>query len=174
MMGEQGDIREYPSIFSDHFPLGALFFLNDFLLLIDYSCLLRFFPFNKVIERIEKLKNHKNTSQPLSDKGYFTLNVIWKDCTKILNSIFSSKKPCLRRSLILYRWCCQNNIDAQLIIGVKKDGLKLISHAWLSVQGKPFREEIQELLSYSPILIIPFERSGNHAGKTLFKILPTE
>ena len=171
-MKEYGVIKKCSSFFTDLFPLGIVFFLKNFLLLIAYSCILRFLPFNKVVERIEKLRDHKNTPPQLSDKSYFTLKVIWKDCTKILNSIFCSKKPCLRRSLILYRWCCQNNIDAQLIIGVKKDGVKLISHAWLSIQGKPFHEEVQELLSFTPIFIIPFEGLDDRGGKTIFKMLP--
>ena len=80
------------------------------------------------------------------------LDKVYRASTFFLKRICRSKRPCLRRALITYRWCKKQGTQAGIVIGVNKTGAELESHAWLVIDGKPYRENLEELNKYTPIL----------------------
>ena len=50
------------------------------------------------------------------------------------------RKPCLYRSLLLYKFLRENGLPVRIHFGVIKTGEGLIGHSWLTLDGKPFLE----------------------------------
>ncbi len=57
---------------------------------------------------------------------------------------------CLRRSLALQRVLARRRVPAALVIGVKKNGVKLEGHAWVEVAGTGVGES-QAVNAYQPL-----------------------
>ncbi|HSH43988.1 MAG TPA: lasso peptide biosynthesis B2 protein [Arenicellales bacterium] len=61
---------------------------------------------------------------------------------------------CLSRSLALYPWLRRQGIDAQLRIGVHKDGHGLTAHAWLESGGEAIGGQASgQYQPFSPIRV---------------------
>ncbi len=52
---------------------------------------------------------------------------------------------CLRRSLALWVWLRLNGVDADVRIGVRREGQALVGHAWVSCDGRPVAEPAEML-----------------------------
>ena len=48
---------------------------------------------------------------------------------------------CLRQSLVVRAWLRRRGLDAQLKIGVKKNGAALDAHAWVELEGRPLAQK---------------------------------
>lgn len=83
---------------------------------------------------------------------YILLDKIWRGTSFLLCHILRTDKPCLRRTLVLYHWFCGFDRDLKAFVGVCKEGNIIRSHAWLSIDGVPFRENHEELEKYSPMV----------------------
>ncbi|MEI6157936.1 MAG: lasso peptide biosynthesis B2 protein [Atribacterota bacterium] len=138
--------------------------IKVFFLLIFYSFWLKVLSFPALVEKTERFRNRSVDSHLPPDTVLLILENIWRECTFILRTLLRSPKPCLRRSLVLYHWCCMNGIDAQLVIGVKKVSSRPVSHAWIILQGHPLHEDEGELSSYTPFLTVPSGRGDQNAG----------
>lgn len=55
---------------------------------------------------------------------------------------------CLRRSLALWAWLRLQGIDADINIGVRREGQALVGHAWVSHQGHPIAESADTLADH--------------------------
>ena len=80
------------------------------------------------------------------------LDRIWRLVNFILTKVFRSSKPCLIRSVLLYRWCREHGLDGEVAIGVYKTASGLKGHAWLILDGLPFREEEASVAQYTVML----------------------
>lgn len=132
-------------------PRDLLLLANLFLLLTYYSVLLLFIPVPKLIEAARRNLNQEQLREARADERVI-LDKMWRGCGFILSRIYRSDKPCLRRSLVLHRWCCRRNIDAALVIGFIKNGRELKGHSWLLLNGQPFGERAEDLLQYIPLI----------------------
>ncbi len=75
-----------------------------------------------------------------------TLDKLWRACGFWMARVLKNPRPCLRRSLVLYRWCKKHGVESKVVVGVDKDGDILKGHAWLYVHGQVYRED-PELLA---------------------------
>jgi hypothetical protein len=81
-------------------------------------------------------------SSPLSrEEVMLKLDKLWRACGFGMARLLRNPRPCLRRSLVLYRWCRKNGVDSRLFVGVGKDKDVLKGHAWISVYGQVYRED---------------------------------
>ena len=77
-----------------------------FFLLIYYSLLLRFKSLPDILAALRKnIDQGSLVEARLEDRQ--VLDKLWRGCSFILIRIFRTKKPCLRRALVLYSWCCK-------------------------------------------------------------------
>ncbi len=67
------------------------------------------------------------------------LDRLWRLLRFIQRSIRDGK-PCLRRSLVLYRWSISHGLPAGIAIGLKRIPTGITGHAWLLLEGAPYRE----------------------------------
>jgi hypothetical protein len=80
------------------------------------------------------------------------MDKMWRGCNFFLYRILRTKKPCLRRTLVMYRWCCRHGVNAHAVVGVYREDKSLKGHSWLLVDGIPYRENEEELKKYTPML----------------------
>ena len=122
-----------------------------------FTVLLRRHQFGDVVALIDRScagnsQEGINLSTKPGDREMAELDKVYRASTFFLKRICRSKRPCLRRALITYRWCKKQGTQAGIVIGVNKTGAELESHAWLVIDGKPYRENLEELNKYTPIL----------------------
>ncbi len=119
--------------------------------LVYYSLLIHCQPMPRILKNIKKAGKREERGLPGPD-DLVLLDKIWRGCGFFLLKFIRTERPCLRRSLILYRYCCRHGIDARVIIGVRKQGQVLKGHSWILINGSPYREPENELLQYTPIM----------------------
>lgn len=117
---------------------------------IYYSCLI------KTSKPADILLTSRSIEAPsarqLTGPEELELKKTYRAANYFLLRFLGSKRPCLCRSLVLEKWCRKRNIAAQVIIGVKKSGTMLESHAWLEIENQPFNENMVQLKEYTTIL----------------------
>ena len=121
-------------------------------LLLYYTVLLKLFPIQKVINIIAGKSSCPGEKIEITRAEAKVLDKIYRAASFFLKRILRSERPCLRRTLILYRWCCRRGIGSRVIIGVKKSEGTLQSHAWLEIGSLPFKEKPEHLCVYTPML----------------------
>ena len=80
-------------------------------------------------------------SSPLPEEVMIKMDKLWRACSFWMSRVLRSPRPCLRRSLVLYRWCRLQGVESKVVVGVGKDGDMLKGHAWLFVNGRVYRED---------------------------------
>lgn len=80
------------------------------------------------------------------------LDKIRRAADYLLTRVLRTEKPCLRRTLVLYEWCCRQGIDSTVMVGVCKSNNLLQGHSWIVIAGLPFREDVSELENYTVML----------------------
>ena len=134
--------------------LGLL--VRSFLLLARYSSRLKRLPCRLILAEIAALgqpggegrvpvRVSREPDRELLDKTRRALNFY-------LRRIYRSDKPCLRRTLVLYHCCRRLGLEARVVVGVCREKGELLSHAWLLLEGMPFREAPAMLARYTPML----------------------
>lgn len=108
--------------------------------LLYYEMMLRRRPLPEILAEIRGLGDGGALSI-LPTEAEVKLDKLWRACTFWMVRFLRSPRPCLRRGLVMYRWCRKNGVDSKLVVGVGKDGDVLEGHAWLYVYGHVYREE---------------------------------
>jgi hypothetical protein len=134
------------------FPQDIGLLAGIFLLLIWYTILLQFTSMQNILNRITPSGNRLKKQYLSMTDPEIMLDKVWKGCNFFLGRIFRTKKPCLRRTLVIYRWCCLYGMKANVVIGVYKKETAIYSHSWLLINGTPFRENLKILNKFTPIL----------------------
>lgn len=80
------------------------------------------------------------------------MDKIWRGCGFWLRWFFFGNRPCLRRSLVIFRWRVQHGLPVKLLVGVDRRQGELMGHAWLEIDGAPFREDALRLKEYVVML----------------------
>ena len=135
-----------------HFPQDAELLVVLFFLLIYYSLLLRFTSIQNILNRITRTGNNLKKQYRSTTIPEIMLDKVWRGCNFFLGRVFRTSKPCLRRTLVMYRWCCHYGIKANVVIGVCKDGTAINGHSWLLINGTPLKEDMEVLRKYTPML----------------------
>ncbi len=65
---------------------------------------------------------------------------------------------CMKRTLILYRYARRFGLDPKVIFGVAKDGAGLKGHAWLEIEGKPYKENVGAVDGFKVIYSHPIHK----------------
>ncbi len=63
--------------------------------------------------------------------------------------------PCLARALALYGDARRHGFAPSLVLGVRKDGGEVASHAWLELRGRPFLEPHETPERYETVAVLP-------------------
>ncbi len=121
-----------------------------FLFLLYYSLLLKILPVRKII--CPDKKKIPGGEFSLSGSDGIAMDKIYRSAGFFLKHVFRTEKPCLRRALVLRHWCVRRGAACSVVVGVKKAEGGLLSHAWLEINSRPFRENPEILTAYTPIM----------------------
>jgi len=135
-----------------HFPQDIGLLVGLFFILIYYSLLLRFTSIQNIFNRITRAGNNPNKQYGSMTDPEIMLDKVWRGCNFFLCRVFRTRKPCLRRILVMYHWCCRYGIKANVVIGVCKEGTAINGHSWLLINGTPLKEDMEVLRKYTPML----------------------
>jgi hypothetical protein len=91
------------------------------------------------------------------------MDKIWRGCGFWLRWLFFGNRPCLRRSLVLFRWRLRHGLPAKLLVGVDRQEGDLKGHAWLEIAGEAFREDETRLKDY--VVMLEFEQEAVGPGE---------
>lgn len=108
--------------------------------LLYYERMLHRRPLPKILAEIRDLGDG-GTPRVSSAEAKVKLDKLWQACDFWMIRFLRSPRPCLRRGLVMYRWCRKNGLDSKLAVSVGKDGDVLKGHAWLYVNGQVYRED---------------------------------
>ncbi|MCJ7806363.1 MAG: lasso peptide biosynthesis B2 protein [Clostridia bacterium] len=133
-------------------PRDLSLLMSVFFLLIYYSILIRLLPIRKLIGLIERNRSGSGENAEPGHPAEETRGKIYRAANFFLKRVWNSERSCLRRTLLLYRWCCHLGIPSRVMIGVSKEEGNLQSHAWLEVAGLPYKESSEHLSTYTPML----------------------
>jgi len=107
--------------------------------LLYYEIMIHQSPLPNILAEIRGMGNGK--SSPVSSaQALVKLDKLWRACGFWMR-LLRNPGPCLRRGLVMYRWCRKNSMESKLVVGAGKDGDVLKGHAWLYVQGHVYRED---------------------------------
>jgi hypothetical protein len=134
------------------FPCDLPLLVSVFFLLPYYTVLLKIYPLGRISSACRRNIPASETRKCFNHGEEETLNKIYRTATFFSTHLWRSDRPCLRRTLIMHRWCCCRGIDSLVIVGVQKENRELKSHAWLAIGGKPFKETAEQLSKYTSIL----------------------
>jgi hypothetical protein len=117
-----------------------------------YTLLVRFVSIKKILDPMRERSLRTRAVEGDTASKALLLDRAWRASNFFLGRFLKQRDFCLPRTLALYRWCTSMAIDAGMIIGVRKDGDALKGHAWLVVDGAPYRENIDDLVQFAPML----------------------
>jgi hypothetical protein len=123
--------------------------LKTVCLLLYYHAAISFRPAPAVLAAVRALKRGDNARNPGADEK---LDKVWRACNFFLLRLAGSGKPCLRRALVMYHFCCRMGLEAEVKIGALKEGGRLKGHGWLEIGGEPYLENRQALGRYTVTL----------------------
>ena len=66
---------------------------------------------------------------------------------------------CMKRSLVLYHYATRYGLSPRLVFGVAKEGDGLKGHAWIEIDGAPYREKLEEVERFRVIYSWPDRRN---------------
>ncbi len=62
-------------------------------------------------------------------------------------------RGCMQRSLLAYRFLGAAGAQPRLAVGVRKEGAKVLAHAWVFVDGAPAGDSQHEIAAFAPMLM---------------------
>lgn len=121
-------------------PRDVTLIIGALLRLIYYEMMIHLRPLPMILAGIREI-SHEGSSSLLQEEVMIKLDKLWRACGFWMVRLLRNPRPCLRRSLVLYRWCRKNGVDSKLFVGAGKDKDILKGHAWLNVYGHVYRED---------------------------------
>jgi hypothetical protein len=88
------------------------------------------------------------------------MQAVWRYSHTIVTALLRSQRPCLLRSLVVYRYGCKHGIPVSIHFGVRPgmDGLE--GHSWVTLHGTPLCESDEVLRSYTSVYSYPESSQG--------------
>jgi hypothetical protein len=117
-----------------------------------YYILIRCSPFDYIVQRAARQSRPCRRRANAMCADALLADKVWRATTFLLCRLLRSQKPCLCRTLVLHHWFSRLGSVITARVGVFVKGGQLQSHAWILLNGEPFREDMTELAKYMPVL----------------------
>jgi hypothetical protein len=128
----------------------------SFLTILKAECLLRATSLPALLRRFGRGSSFAVTHRETTlGPGGDSLDRIRRYSNFIATALLRSRRPCLLRCLVLYRYCRKGDIPVSIHFGVRQGSTGLEGHSWVSLHGKPLFETEEMLRSYSSIYTYP-------------------
>ena len=143
------------------------------LTILRAECLLRVVNLTTLLRRFGRgpsfAASHPETMQS-PDSG--SLDRLRRYSNFIATVILRSRRPCLLRCLVLYRYCRRRGVPVSIHFGIKRETDGLQGHSWVSLDGTPLFEEEELLQVYANVYTYPeaLPEHDLHGGLALAKV----
>lgn len=134
------------------FPQDIPLLLRIFFCCSLYALLVRTRPIKEIFDGMERRIEAKSGSVASADSAIGELDKVRRGAGFLLRRFMGFPSPCLPRSLVLYHWCLKASLPARIMIGISKDSGTLKGHAWLTVQGRLFMEDPEQISGYKVMI----------------------
>ena len=128
----------------------------SFLTILKAECLLRAISLPALLRRFGRGSSctvtHRETTLGL---GGGSLDRIRRYSNFIATALLRSRRPCLLRCLVLYRYCRKGDIPVSIHFGVRQGSNGLEGHSWVSLDGAPRFETEEMLQTYTTVYAFP-------------------
>jgi hypothetical protein len=126
----------------------------SFLTLLRVACLLRKRKLPAILTYLERPRDYASEN---STRRYQadSLHRVWRYSHVIVTSLLHSRRPCLLRSLVVYRYGCRYGLPISIHFGVKSGIEGLEGHSWVALHGSPLCESEERLESYVAVYSYP-------------------
>lgn len=101
---------------------------------------------------MERRIEAKSGSVAKTNSAIGELDKVRRGAGFLLRRFMGFPSPCLPRSLVLYHWCLKASLPARIMIGISKECGILKGHAWLTVKGKLFMEDPEQISGYNVMI----------------------
>jgi hypothetical protein len=128
----------------------------SFLTILKAECLLRATSLTALLRRFDPGPSCTATRREITPgPGEDSLDRIRRYSNFIATALLRSRRPCLLRCLVLYRYCRKGDIPVSIHFGVRQGSTGLEGHSWVSLHGEPLFETEEMLRSYTSIYAYP-------------------
>ena len=104
---------------------------------------------------------HAHTSQTARlEPDLRSLDRVRRYSHVIITRLLRSQRPCLLRSLVLYRYCWKHGVPVSIHFGVRSDMDGLKGHSWVTLDGTPLGESEEGLRPYAAVYSYPAGTDG--------------
>ena len=135
-------------------PQDCLLILDLLRQLVMIELAIRRRPLPEIVADMMRQANRRRIPNDATQK--VMMDKLWRGCGFWLRWLFFDDRPCLRRSLVLFRWRLQHGLPVKLFVGVDRLQGELKGHAWIEISGKAFREDETRLKDY--VVMLEFEQ----------------
>ena len=118
----------------------------------------------KIPRLLESLDRASRKREPFGPPELEWARLAWKYVNFLLLTCLKVQRPCLLRSLVLFRLFRKAGLQAKIHMGVKRNGPLLEGHSWLSLNGDLLLEENDPQMTYTRTYSYPDE--GNQFRST--------
>lgn len=135
----------------------------SFLTILKAEYLLRATGLPTLLRRFGRGPSSGATQRETSPRPYGgSLERVRRYSNFIAMALLRSRRPCLLRCLVLYRYCRKAEIPVAIHFGVRQGLNGLEGHSWVSLDGVPLFETEEMLQTYATIYSFPEDgRNGD-------------
>ena len=134
------------------------------LTVLGAAALVRTLPLLTLLSHFGRSSSRHSKRRALVPPDIRSLDRVRRYSHAIITSLLRSQRPCLLRSLVVYRYGCKYGIPVSIHFGVRSgmDGLE--GHSWVTLHGTPLYESEDELRSYVSVYSHPegTQEPGRH------------
>jgi hypothetical protein len=142
----------------------------SFLTLLKVALLLRNRRLPAILKDLERPCDHNSDRATPRQYHADSLSRVWRYSHVIVTTLFRSRRPCLLRSLVVFRYGCKYGMPVSIHFGVRTGMEGLEGHSWVTLHGNPLCESEETLRSYVPVYSYPQSTSEAGLNRTLVAV----
>jgi hypothetical protein len=126
------------------------------LTILKAECLLRAASLTTLLRRFGRGPSFaEGVLETTRSPGDGSLDQVRRYSNFIATVILRSRRPCLLRCLVLYRYCRGRGVPVSIHFGIRHGTDGLQGHSWVSLDGTPLFEEEEMLQAYANVYTYP-------------------
>lgn len=126
------------------------------LTILKAECLLRAVSLTTLLRRFGRgLSFVADVLEATPSPGGGSLDRVRRYSNFIATVILRSRRPCLLRCLVLYRYCRRRGVPVSIHFGIRRGPDGLQGHCWVCLHGTPLFEEEEMLQGYANVYTYP-------------------